>query len=97
MVRFHPGAWAVSSMAERPLDVRKAGGSSPPPPTKMNMEFLKKIQNLPEKKRKIILYVLTFFWAIILGFFFFKDIKERLSKVTTQFNEIFKIEKNVEK
>ncbi|MBC7073938.1 hypothetical protein H5T58_00925 [Candidatus Parcubacteria bacterium] len=58
------------------------------------MDFLKKIQSLPEKKRKIILWVLVFLFAILSGFVFFGNFKQRLNKIQSQIQQVFQVKIN---
>lgn len=42
------------------------------------MSLLEKLQNLPEKKRKIILWIVVIFVGILLSIFYIKNIQEKL-------------------
>jgi len=58
------------------------------------MSFLKKLQNLPEKKRRIILWTAVIIIGLFLSFFLFKNFQKKLEDFKL---EEFKKELNLEK
>ena len=48
------------------------------------MKWLDKIRNLPEWKRKTIVWVIVFLGAIGLGWWWFQDARTRLDRVSLQ-------------
>lgn len=42
------------------------------------MDFLKKLQNLPEKKRKIILWTVVIILGLFISFFVIKNLQKKL-------------------
>ncbi len=53
---------------------------------------LQKIQNLPEKKRKIILWLIVIIIGIVLGYFWIKNFQEKINNFRM---EDFKNELNI--
>lgn len=47
-------------------------------------EFIKKLQSLPEEKKKIILWTIVIILGLILSFFWITISKERLGKIDTK-------------
>ncbi|MBU2540247.1 hypothetical protein KJ786_03755 [Patescibacteria group bacterium] len=47
-------------------------------------EFIKKLQGLPEEKKKIILWTVVIILGLILSFFWITISKERLGKIDTK-------------
>jgi lipoate-protein ligase A len=48
------------------------------------MSLLEKLQNLPEKKKKIILKIVVIFFGILLFIFYFKNLQEKLKILSSQ-------------
>jgi preprotein translocase subunit SecF len=48
------------------------------------MSLLEKLQNLPEKKKKIILKIVVILFGILLFIFYFKNLQEKLKILSSQ-------------
>jgi len=48
------------------------------------MSFLKKIQNLPENKKKLILWSIVIIIGILLFTFYFKNVQQRLKSLKSE-------------
>lgn len=48
------------------------------------MDFIKKIQNLPERKRKIIFWIMIILIACLTAFFFVKNTQNRIKNFDTE-------------
>lgn len=51
-------------------------------------QFLNKLQNLPDNKKKIILWVIVGVLAAIMGYFWIKSAGERLNKMGESIGQI---------
>ena len=51
-------------------------------------QFLNKLQNLPDNKKKIILWVIVGFLVVIMGYFWIRSAGERLNKMSESIGQI---------